>query len=1176
MTKISSLFANDVGRTIEEVIKVDQADEDVIAGEIAEYIATDSIKRSFIEVLEAYQEAPQKPREGAAVWVSGFFGSGKSSFAKLMGLALENRLIKGVPAADLLAKQIGDNRLTVVLKTIGEKIPTHAVIFDVSTDRGIRSGDQMLTEIMYRLFLESLGYAKDIDLAELEIDLESDGRLEAFEAAFRSLYGKEWREERSLLSFAIGRASAVMNHLDPTTFPAADSWGKTRAKPNVTTGLFAKRVVELMALRKKGHSLLFVVDEVGQFVARDVQKMLDLQAIVQQLGLHGRGKFWTVVTSQEKLSELVSGLDDKKIELARLMDRFPLQVHLAPSDISEVTSKRVLQKDAKAEAALGKLFDDNRSRLDVNSRLSADVRLPTLSREGFIDLYPLLPYQIDLIIDIVSGLRLQGGASKHVGGANRTIIKLAQQLLINPATQIADLDVGNLVRLDQVYDLISGNISSDIRQKIDSIPARVTQPLAQAVAKVVCLLQFVKTVHRTAENIAAALVVGVDADSRLVEVREALSELEKGQFVRQGDDGYRIPTPAEDDWDKTRQAIAPRRTDERQMLSAAISEFWSPQPEFNLGDTKVFKAGLVIDGVEKVGGDVFFHLQLADDARAAAADAEALRTRSQTERDRVFWSVALDEDIVKEARETYRSDEMIKTKARGAATADETKLIAEEKARQRRSQQELQRRLRATCLSGKIYFQGNDRSPAGGATDLKKAATAVLSQALPTVYDRFKEASAKRQDITNGVKALLTDENLNGLPKVFADLGLIREEAGSRVLDIAAGPLSEVFARIDDRARYGDLATGRFLTETFSGVPFGWDFDAVRLFTLALLRAGVIEGSCGGQTMELATGVAAQDCFNNNNQFRVATFRPKKSIDFGVVAEAADHFKETFGVNARELAEAPLAAEIRQQIDSHTNPIADALQLVRVSGLAGSEMLASALNEMRNISRGGDSNAITAFNASHRLFKDAIRRSADLTRTLDSTGQAQIEAGRQALRDITYLLQEPNIDPAFKETGDKLADLLARDTVFRELSSIATAAATISGELARRRDLAVSACKDAYKDALTTLAATVGWEQLGDDLKGMIAQPLKACATSDGAGKSLSELRMETENCPVRLEAAVRRVQETIEGDRLATVSAGQFFAGGVETEEQLDQALTGLRDELSRLIGEGKKVVVR
>src|SRR5690606_39155063 len=308
----------------------------------------------------------------------------------------------------------------------------------------------------------------------------------------------------------------------------ADSWVKAVTnKADITPGKLAERVGELMKRRKPGYSLMFVVDEVGQFVARDVQKMLDLQAIVQQLGVKGRGKHWVVVTSQEKLGELVSGLDDKRIELARLMDRFPLQVHLEPSDITEVTSRRVLSKNAAAQTALGKLFDEHRGRLTEHTRLTADIKLPELSREAFIDLYPLLPYQIDLIIDIVSGLRLQGGASKHVGGANRTIIKLAQQLLINPATDIAAMEVGNLVRLDQVYDLISGNISSDIRQKIESIPARVKHPLAQSVAKVVCLLQFVKTVHRTPENIAAGLVAGVDADSRVVEVRDALGELEK-------------------------------------------------------------------------------------------------------------------------------------------------------------------------------------------------------------------------------------------------------------------------------------------------------------------------------------------------------------------------------------------------------------------------------------------------------------------------------------------------------------------------------------------------------------------------------------------------------------------------------------------------------------------------
>jgi hypothetical protein len=524
---IKTLFASDIQRRIEEVIKVDQTDEQILRDEIDEYVVTDAIRSHYVGIFDAYQETPNKPHEGIGVWVSGFFGSGKSSFAKMLGFSIANRPVAGGYAAELFARRTGDRKLQVLLKTIVEKIPTHPVIFDVSTDRGIRSGNQTLTEIMYGLFLQSLGYAKDLDLSELEIALEEKGGLQRFEEEYQRIFNKDWRIEKGKVAFALSEASRVLHSLDPQTYPMADSWVKAvKNKADITPGKLAERATELMKRRKPGHSLLFVVDEVGQFVARDVQKMLDLQAVVQNLGVRGRGKHWLVVTSQEKLGEIVSGLDDKKIELARLMDRFPLQVHLEPSDISVVTSRRVLSKNAPAQAILGKLFDEHRGRLTEHTRMTADIRLPELTRDSFVDLYPLLPYQVDLIIQVVSGLRTQGGASKHVGGANRTIIKLAQQVLINPAVNLAEQPLGCLVRLDQVYDLVEGNIGSEVRAKIQGISSEVENALAQPVAKVICLLQYVKSVHRTAENIAAALHPEVAADSQLASVKEALRLLE--------------------------------------------------------------------------------------------------------------------------------------------------------------------------------------------------------------------------------------------------------------------------------------------------------------------------------------------------------------------------------------------------------------------------------------------------------------------------------------------------------------------------------------------------------------------------------------------------------------------------------------------------------------------------
>src|SRR5260221_4233147 len=354
---IKNLFANDIHRRIEEVIKVDQTSDDILRDEINEYVVTDAIRSHYTGIFDAYRETPNKPHEGIAIWVFGFFGSGKSSFAKMLGLSIENRAVAGIAAGDRFALRAGDNRLQVLLKTINEKIPTHAVIFDVSTDRGIRSGNQSLTEIMYGLFLQSLGYAKDLDLSELEIVLEEKGQLERFEAEYRLLFNKEWSTEKGKIAFALSEASRVLHSLDDKTYPMADSWVKAvKNKADISPGKLADRSSALMKRRRPGQVLMFVVDEVGQFVARDVQKMLDLQAVVQNLGVKGRGKHWVVVTSQEKLGELVSGPHDKKNELARLMDRFPLQVHLEPSDISEVTSRRVLSKNPGAQKALVDLF----------------------------------------------------------------------------------------------------------------------------------------------------------------------------------------------------------------------------------------------------------------------------------------------------------------------------------------------------------------------------------------------------------------------------------------------------------------------------------------------------------------------------------------------------------------------------------------------------------------------------------------------------------------------------------------------------------------------------------------------------------------------------------------------------------------------------------------------------
>lgn len=1179
MPLVKELLAREVDRNIEEVIKVDQDDAAIIKGEIEEYVVTDSILDHYIRVLERFDQTPANPHEGIGVWVSGFFGSGKSSFAKVLGLALADRDILGVRSSALFGARRADSpKLQVLLKQITERIPTDAVIFDVSTDRGIRSANQSMTEIVHRCFVRYLGYAENIDIAQLEIDLESEGRLDDFKERYRKVFEKDWDKEKSKVAFALGQASRVMSELEPATYPVADSWVKGALhRADITPSALAERCKELMSRRRPNRTLVFVVDEVGQFVARDVQKMLDLQALIQSLGRVGRGKMWVIVTSQEKLTELVGGLDDRRVELARLMDRFPLQVHLEPSDISEVTSRRVLSKNANGESTLRKLFEAHRGKLSQCTTISADIRLPQLTAENFITLYPLLPYQIDLIISVVSGLRTQGGAGHHVGGANRTIIKLAQQLLIHPSIALAESEVGRLVRIDQIYDLVASNIPSELRGKISDIERQVEHAYAGPVAKAVCLLQFVKNIHRTAENIAACLHPAADADSCLTEVKGALEKLEKAKAVRLGDDGYRIPSPAEDDWERQRDGFQPRPADSNEILRETIQKLWSPQPGHQFLGTKLFKAALFLNNRPVVqDGDVPFYMALCSSEAEFKAESAEMRPRSQTDTKHIFWAAQLADKVDHHLVEYFRSKQIIAAKERTARTRDEMALVSDEKKRQGRHADELRRLIRESLLNGTIWFRGNDRSPGDDATDVAAVAEATLGLVLPEVFDRYEEGAAR---ITKpDLDSILSASNLHGLTSVYAKLNLLRDEAGQTILRTDSGPLAEVQARIENRASYGEAATGRYLAEEFAKEPFGWDFDAVRLFAACLLRAGKVDATSQNKVVESAVSVEARTMFGNNNTFKSASFRPKVAIDFAKLVEANECYKEVFGHELPDIAsQGAVATEIRKACLDPEEDLS-AMHTVLVSNqLPGALVLLAAVELLKSIRTGTEEQAVLGFNAGHKQLKEARKRVGDLRDTLTEPALLALRNARDVLAtEWAVLKEETDLDAAFTDRAIKLGDLLAKESFYKELAAISQHAVALKAEYTRRHTTASAQRTTVYTDACVKVASVPGWSDLSAAQQEKLVAPLKAWAAPASASTGLALLRSDIDACPGRTQKVIEEMLRLADGSRLVRIDIGKFFSGGIETTEQLDAAISAMREECERQLAEGKRILIQ
>ena len=240
-------------------------------------------------------------------------------------------------------------------------------------------------------------------------------------------------------------------------------------------------------------------------------------------------------------------------------------------------------------------------------------------------------------------------------------------------------------------------------------------------------------------------------------------------------------------------------------------------------------------------------------------------------------------------------------------------------------------------------------------------------------------------------------------------------------------------------------------------------------------------------------------------------------------------------------------------------------------------MLEGAIGQMKAVLRGSEDNAIATFNASHRSIKDAIKRATELDQALSEPRLRDLDRAREALRTAwPFLRSELDVSEDLRAKAAALEDLLARETFYRELPAIEQHASAIEVEYARRFDEALEARITVYTRALERLAQTPGWDSVDQDQQNKLAAPLERGTTRDQQRIPIPQLRSELDACEVRLQEAVAELHRIVDGDRVATVKLGGYFSGGIETEEQLDAALAGIREECSRLIGTGKKVIVQ
>lgn len=547
--KIQSMFQKDINRDINGVIKVAQDDEQSLVQELSEYIITKELRRHFSTFFDNYSKSIDHPTDKIGVWISGFFGSGKSHFLKMLSYLLSNQEVAGRHAVDFFNDKFDDPMMyaTVIRCT---NIPTESILFNVDIEGPINKDKTAVLRVFAKMFYNHLGYyGEDLKLAKLERFVDMSGKMDDFRRVFEEVNGGKWIESRTSYAFFEDDIVSVLQSVLGMSEVSARNWFNGGENIEMSIKQLVEEIKEYVDSKGKDFRLLFCVDEVGQYIGDDSDLMINLQSLVEELGSKCRGKVWVMVTSQEAIDSVVKITGD---DFSKIQGRFNTRLSLSSASVDEVIKKRILEKTEDADALLRMVYDKEHAvlkNLFTFNDAILDIKGYSSNAE-FSATYPFVPYQFIILQKVLVEIRKHGNSGKHLSGGERSMLSGFQEA----AQNLQGKDENALVPFSQFYDTVHTFLESPIRRVIDrcQTASEKSDGLEQrdvSVLKLLYLIRYIDDIKTNIDNIAILMVDDIRTDKIALrrEIAGSLERLEAQNYVARNGDNYSFLTDEEQD-----------------------------------------------------------------------------------------------------------------------------------------------------------------------------------------------------------------------------------------------------------------------------------------------------------------------------------------------------------------------------------------------------------------------------------------------------------------------------------------------------------------------------------------------------------------------------------------------------------------------------------------------------
>lgn len=868
------IYRKDINRVINGVIKADSTS--ALEEEITEYVIT----AEQIRLLPRLFDTLVPPRKANCVWISGDFGSGKSHLLKILSYVLENKMqIDGRNCADIFADKAEDD--FELKRNIIEacRIPTESVLFNIQElhdGLGKNVNDPVLA-IFLKVFNKKFGYdEKKPEIAEIERYFDNQGKYELLKSEYERLHKEKWEDARKAIMLKLHKLAEVVAGIEGIDKETAEQNIRAQiANFKMDIDSFVSLVKEHLAKQPQNSRFIFFVDEVGQFIGKDVHRMLSLQTIAEGLTDKTDGRAFIVVTSQMDMESTLGDLNAQQSnDFSRIQGRFTTRIFLTSANADEVIQRRLLEKNEEAQSILCKEYDKQKNiiRTLFNFGDQSQFRNNYKNDEQFARCFPFLDYQFNLLqASIIELSKNNAFSGKQQSVGERSMLTITQDV----AKLYKGKDLTQIVQFCDMYEGLRGVLQTKISSDIQQAERTLNDELALKVLKALFLLKYVKGFPSTLDNITRVMLPTLDTDfpAYRSEIQEALNKLVRQSYIEKAaNDEYHYQTNEEKDIETEikNEELRPEATNE-ELKKIFRDEIFSDS-KIKLSNFKIFSFGRMVDEVmDGRDSEMFIHFITPLNGLLSTAH-ENMCMYSMQHANQLCVVLGEDKYLAEDLVMFKKADKCLTRLLSRNDDGYRQQIISDKRRVNSRRREAIVGKLTELTKSARLYIAGQELTDIRS-QDIKNRLADGMKCLVEQVYTNLKMLTIDYDD--SMLRSILTSTTSGTL-------------FGSLDADVCS---TEIFNEISKQKRMAVRTKVKDLVDVFRGGTYGWYETAILCIIAKLYKMDKISFRSNGNI------VAERDIYSaltNSMQQQNTIVDIEETITASQITKLKNLYKEFF------------------------------------------------------------------------------------------------------------------------------------------------------------------------------------------------------------------------------------------------------------------------------------------